>query len=133
MRMHASNKDSNTLMIFDRGIADGMAFMSSHDEWRRIARGLNLEHSNETMQVRNMPKYDLVLHLQTMAANESLAHQYQTESGSTETRRVHNADEASSSDRRLQVVYRNCEDWQFIAATRQFAIKKLRALTYIRQ
>lgn len=120
------------IFLYDRGEADGQAFMRSNDEW---LEALHLSTQRQgldphTKRFIGQPAYDLILFLQSAAfLNDD--HSYESESANTNTVRIENEDDAMRSDHRLRAVYGADPAYRFVPCNRNWDTKRLQVLRHV--
>eukprot|EP00961_Rhodomonas_salina_P299665 3939109-Rhodomonas_salina.1 len=70
-RITESNPSVHVLILFDRGITDGLGFVQYEQDWYSAANNVGVTLDQSTMCVISRAPYDAVLHMESLSA-ESL-------------------------------------------------------------
>lgn len=112
------------MILFDRGAADGLGFCTEQ-QFTDAAEAVNLEVRRDTLRFVGMPQYNLILHLESLAAasSEGLRLRYSNHSLETNTVRTQDTAAASESDQTLGTLYGAKPQYSRIAAASDFQSK----------
>ena len=58
------------LILFDRGIADGACTGPPLHEWIDLMRDMNINYDTTKFRVHDLPAFDLIIHLSSVACRE---------------------------------------------------------------
>eukprot|EP00961_Rhodomonas_salina_P305131 3941869-Rhodomonas_salina.4 len=110
------------VMLFDRCVFDGKAFVGNVGSWERVLSETGLRLCVGTFREEGVAGFDMVVHMETCAAGGGAA-LYSEHSAATGTTRLHCARGAVAADRALQEQYEAHANYARIRATGDFAAK----------
>ena len=58
------------LILYDRGIADGACSGPPAEEWMDFARDMGINYDATKFRAHDLPPYDLIIHLSSVACRE---------------------------------------------------------------
>lgn len=117
------------VMIFDRGVLDGAAFVDNNIQWDAIMKASDTKigyttiggEVKPTLRMQGLPCFDLVVHMQSCACGSMDT--YSHVSPSTHTTRLHGRDDAVIADKFLYDMYCSHDNFVFIPCQTDFQRK----------
>lgn len=110
---------SDILVLFDRGVLDGLAFVADPSVWENAVSETGFTVDANSMRLNGFASYDLVVHLQSMASMGG-GERYEMVSNETATTRLHTKEQAKEADARIQNVYGGHREYAYVEASDSF-------------
>eukprot|EP00961_Rhodomonas_salina_P266013 3595450-Rhodomonas_salina.2 len=119
-RITSNDPSASVLILFDRGIADGLGFVPSRQDWYSAASDVGVTLDQSTMRITGRAPYDAVLHMESLSAARLVSARYQTYSPETNTVRTQDITAAFRSENRLREAYSGLRQTFLVQATENF-------------
>lgn len=111
----------DVVVLFDRGVLDGAAFVPNESAWEAVLRELPRTVDAATGRAWGLAPFDCILHLRSSAGHG----QYDACSPTTATKRLQTRAEAAYADARLGGVYDGLPGYTQIPYRDDFAAKEV--------